>query len=225
MKKTGLFILILFLATIAHSQNFSEGIITYNISITGKDAAMVKGMMPNEYLFYLKDEMVRLHINGGMMGTMFGVIIVDPETKISYILQEEEKKALKIKSENNDENSKESKNVVENMKTTEIIAGYKCTKYKMTTNLEGKEIVTFYWVSKDFNVKISDVKNTPGVSQFAIEGLEGFPLKVQTSINEQGTSFDFILEVVKIEKKKLKDSMFKVPSDFTIEDFDFSSFK
>ncbi len=159
------------------------------------------------------------------MGTMFGVIIVDPETKISYILQEEEKKALKIKSEDNTEDSKESKNVVENMKITETIVGYKCAKYKMTTNLEGKEIVTFYWVSKDFNVKMSDVKNTPGVSQFAIEGLEGFPLKVQTSINEQGTSFDFILEVVKIEKKKLKDSMFKVPSDFTIEDFDFSSFK
>ncbi len=93
----------------------------------------------------------------------------------------------------------------------ETIAGYKCEHVLITSTTPTGPSTTDACISKElgrFNNPMSGMGAKAPAWQKSIE-LEGFPLKVNTA--EGGTA----LEVIKIEKKRLANSLFTIPENYT----------
>lgn len=93
----------------------------------------------------------------------------------------------------------------------ETIAGYKCEHVIITSTTPAGPSTTDACISKElgsFSNPMSGMGAKAPAWQKSIE-LEGFPLKVNTA--DGGTA----LEVTKIEKKRLANSLFTIPENYT----------
>ena len=84
---------------------------------------------------------------------------------------------------------------------------------------EKGEMVQYLWATK--KIKFDPPKSNDNVSpSIFIKGIEGTPLRIETEVKQSGMSFTMIMEAEKVEKKKFDKSLFEVPSDYTVKDFD-----
>lgn len=207
MKKTILAIIGLLAGTAIISAQSFEGTIEFRKK-TQTDTV--------NYVYHIKGDHVRLDEIGNRSGNVEGSFIIDLQTKQMLSLSHARKKYIEQGSGlpakmNGKADVKETGN-------SKTLHGSKCKEY-VVTNSEEKVKVT-YWMAEghyDFFFKLLQVLNRKDKSAVYIQELKGvdgmFPfLSVQQNL-ETGKD-EVIMEVTGVEKKKVDDSMFKVPSDY-----------
>ena len=212
MKRLLLVVALLFSYFTSYGQYF-EGVITFDVKLSGDMAEQFKPMMPNTYIWKFKDGKFVMEMNGGMMAALMGNKIVYTGEKV-YFINDAQKTAYEAKDEDK-ENTPEPEIKVTDLGKYETIAGYKCKKYKVTVTSERGTQTTWLWATD--KIKIKPPKN-PKVGQgFIFKGVEGFPLKTMTEMSEVGVVVTTIAKSV--EKKSLPDSEFEVPNGYSVKPF------
>lgn len=191
------------------SQKAFEGIITYQVSITGEGAEGMQAFMPTEFKYFLKNRSVKLVMSGGF-SSMLGEYIIDGDKGISYLIKPEEKTYSIL---NEDSQSKSVSNS-EFMNETVTIAGYECKKYEsVTTDANGEKTTSYVWSTDKITIKPPKNKVLDSNVQLLFGSIEkGFPLKVVTS----NLGFVLTLTASSVENKKLSKKEFQVPKGFTL---------
>jgi hypothetical protein len=223
MKKNILFILVLFLAVnLSFSQNF-EGSIKFKMSYEGEGVDAMSAYLPQHYIMDVKDNNIRMKIEGGMMESMMGDMLVTSDMN-TYIIKHDEQVAYVMTKDEVEEQVAEFDSTsyeVIDLKETEKILKYKCKKYKVVSNIAGVRSEQIVWVTDKLQVKFQASESTPA-SQFSLEkyGIKGMTLKTIAEINQAGMEITMTMEAVELEEKKFDENYFKVPEDYEIKSFD-----
>ncbi|MCB9230417.1 MAG: DUF4412 domain-containing protein [Bacteroidia bacterium] len=215
--------LLLFAAS-TQAQNKFEGKVVFETKYMGEGVDQFAAFMPSGMTYYFKGSDLRLEMNGGMAAAMMGAILVKGDEGVSYMLKESEMVAYKIKKEDGeDDEEMEAKPTITKEDEVITIQGHKCQKYKVVMVTEGNEVTQYLWVAEDIKVKkpkgAKDTGNT-----ILIEGIDGLPLKKMTTMDMMGMSFTSVETCVKLDTGKQDKSLFEVPSNYKVEDFDPSMF-
>ncbi|KAB1064376.1 DUF4412 domain-containing protein [Salibacter halophilus] len=190
MKNIVLSLFAIFFTGVAISQTF-EGVIEFKIEAPGESES-VQSMMPKKSVSYIKGKMVRTVITSPMAGEM--VTIVDGEKGKTYQLLDimGSKKCIVVNTEENNQDYQ-----INYLDETKEIVGYECKKVEIIHD----ENVAIAWVTDKIK---ANTQNQLG------KKLKGFPLSYEMS--NQG--MEMILTAVKVEKKKIDDDNFVVPSEY-----------
>jgi hypothetical protein len=214
---------VLLLNVTLNAQSFFEGIITYKIDYSGESIEAMKAMMPNSYVFQFKDNNQIFKTEGGLMAGMTGDILSIGDKGLSYMIKHSEKTAYKLDAgKSKDEISPEMKPRVTKMDGKEKIGNYTCDKYEVVIkSKEGLDLNQTMWVSKDLNIKKPEKINASSTSgAFFLQEIDGFPVKIQQNIDMMGIKFTQTMTIDKVETKSLDATLFSVPKDYKIKDFD-----
>jgi Domain of unknown function (DUF4412) len=220
MKKIFLSLLSFGIISISsYSQSF-EGQISYKIEVKGENAGMMAMMMPNSVDIFMlgKDALVRM--NGGMAPT--GDIITKGAEDMTYMVMHNKKTVYKMDPKKEDKS--EAKPTV-TVQGTETVNGYKCTKYLVKfAKTADKDFYQYMWCTTD--LKIAKPQSSSKSSQFFLEEVEGFPVKMDQyiTVTAQGMTMTINQEMVldKISETKPDASLFQIPKKYKVEDFEAS---
>lgn len=166
------------------------------------------------YIYYVKGDKVRIDEIGSATGKIEGTFLVDLKSQKMTSLSHERK--IYMDKEKNASPVVNGQVAVEKTKNAKTVHEYKCTEYIAKNATENTEVS--YWVAPgkfDFFPKLLNVLNRK--DKFAtyyqkLTGVEGmFPF---VAIEKSGGVEKGRLEVTKIEKKVLNDSMFNIPADY-----------
>lgn len=214
------------------SQNRFEGIIQYQISNSGKKQVNI----PRETTYYLKDQNLMLRVFTETGDELVRILLIG-DNRMMYMIDDIQKSAVKLQFMDENENEpgvipeqykeayQEAMNNQKNKKqqlqptmevtgASENIAGYRCKKYRIAYKDWQQNSETFIWLSEDIHFDLPDNLMTGNNPIFQFLGTAGFPLKLtMTSGNE-------LMEMVatKVERKRLNNELFTIPSDYTISD-------
>jgi|AntAceMinimDraft_17_1070374.scaffolds.fasta_scaffold04229_3 GLPGLI family protein len=188
------------------SKKSFKGIITYNITYKGDIDPATLAQQPKEVTIKILGNKQKMEI---ISGPAVITTIRDGDKKHSIVLVDimGQKYAVKLEQKDIEEELEENpKPTINYLDETKTIAGYTCKKAEVITKEEDTEeeskLVVYY--SEDIGVS-ADINYG---SQF--NGLKGFPLEYVTTSNDMEITFS----AGKIEKKKIKDTEFLIPSDF-----------
>lgn len=219
MKRVIVLIAIVFVTATLYAQKPFSGKIEFAISMTGEGADQLAAFMPNSYQYFIDGSNVLFRMEGGLTAAMMGDVVINNNTGESYMLKHGEKTAYKI---GDDEDGED---IVKDIKVTKMdekieIQGYKCQKYKVTA---ADGVTQYVWTTTEINIKKprSKVNSQIGGGNLFMEGLEGFPLKMMTSV--PGTGMTMVMTADKISAEKPDKNMFIIPDSYEIKDFDPSS--
>jgi hypothetical protein len=214
MKKIISFLVVAVAFTTNTFAQISEGKVKYSIEFSSSDPAvqaqlsMLKG---STLTMIFSPEFNRTEGNMGMF--MQSTSIVDLKSKETLMLMSGMmgKKAIKVTPEDlaavKEDDSEEDNTEIEKTNDTKKIAGFKCTKYILTTE-EGD--VMNYWVT-------DELKGSKAGVQYLNDKIEGFPLEFEFSTNGMVMTFS-ATEVVKNLKGENKKTLFsmEIPEGFEI---------
>ncbi|NJM26604.1 MAG: DUF4412 domain-containing protein [Bacteroidia bacterium] len=110
------------------------------------------------------------------------------------------------------------KNTFEVQKTSETttIAGYKCTKFYLTSKdpqlAAGKEMKQVLWVTTELNLDARFLKQASkgGNANWFYDQVEGIPMRIEVSI-PQG---NITMEATEVTKGKVSDAEFEIPAGY-----------
>lgn len=200
MKKIFSLLTVLLITACSFAQ-INEGKVKYNLEFNSPDPAMQAqfAMLKGSTMqMYFSPEFNRVEMNMGMF--VQSATIVDIKGKQSVMTMDGMmgKKATKMSTENTET---EETPDVEVEKTTESkkVAGYKCTKYIITT--EDGSVVNM-WVTNEL------VSSKEGM-QFVDDKIQGFPLEFEVAAEGMTMVFSAI-EVEKGLKKYNKKDIFNM---------------
>lgn len=218
--------LILFAAN-SQAQKKFEGKIKFETKYMGEGADQMAAFAPTGTTYYFRGSDLRLEMEGGMAAAMMGAILVKGDEEQAYMLKDSEKKALRMKSDEDDEEEEEEDEdevKPEITKEDEVITiqGHKCQKYKVVMTMDENEVTQYLWVTKDIKISRPKGAKNNGNGMF-VDGIDGFPLKKMTTMDMMGMSITTIETAVEIDDSKPTKSLFEIPSDYEVEDFDPSS--
>ncbi|MFC2113783.1 DUF4412 domain-containing protein [Bacteroidota bacterium] len=198
-----------------------EGSVTYTMEFEGDFVALMETYMPESYLFSYKDGNTLIQINGGLLETLMGRILVNGSSGESFLLKAEEKRAYRFSGTSNPEEIDENQSGPRIIETdeTETILGFKCNLYKMIFNEGGNELIQYVWATKEIDIKINGIENTGLPGTFSFLGLDAYPLKIKAKIQEGGFDFMIILTATSIHPDKMNSGDFRIPDDYEILDF------
>lgn len=197
-----------------------EGSISYELTYMGEMADQLAGMLPNKKIVKFLGTDMLTRQEGGLMGSMMGEILVKGNEKTAYMVKASEQTAYKMGSQ--DETTTEEKPDMKVTKEDEVIKilGYDCQKYKIETTTEGGTIVMYQWVTPSIKPSVPKDAANGGSNMIVSDQIDGFPLKTMTSIDMGGMKMNVIEVATEVKKEKLDASMFSIPSNYTIKDFD-----
>lgn len=207
------------LATVSLAQNF-EGKISYKISVKGENAALLSMMMPKSTDLFISGDNSLFRTNGGMAPSA-DVLTLGGKT---YMVMHKKKTAYLL-----DNKEKPTKETLDSLKPTvksegtETVNGYSCTKYLVKFPKSDKgELYQYMWCTTD--IKVTPPKAKGSSAQYFVEGIEGFPVKIDQFITAsmQGTTMTINQEMTLdgISEAKPDATLFQIPSKYKIEDFD-----
>jgi hypothetical protein len=215
MKRTVLSLFVALLcAGFATAQSGFEGVITYQIKVTGENADQMAAFMPTSYEYKVSGSNLKFKMVGGMTAAIMGDIVINGKTNEVYMVKANEKTAY-LFPENDAEDADTPKPKIEKQNETSEIVGYTCQKYKVTTRGEdGADMVQYMWITDQIKIsKPADRKNSGGIF---VEGMDGFPLKIQS----ETMGMNMVMTVSEVNKKAIPASEFQIPSDYEVKDFD-----
>ncbi|MCZ2355937.1 MAG: DUF4412 domain-containing protein [Bacteroidia bacterium] len=221
MKKNIQFVfaLVLLLSNYAFAQKTFQGTVTFDVKITGENVNMYAGMMPNKYIFKLRNSgEMRMRMEGGMMANMFGDVMVD-KTGTVYLVNDQKKSAQKVLNKADQKQKELPDSAVKTIKLNEVItiAGKKCQKYKVEVNNGSKTPeVEWMWVCEDIQLANNDKKDAFMMPKLGRKGINGFPLKIMTT--KEGMTVT--MTALSIVEENLNDAEFKVPENYKVSEFD-----
>ncbi|MEX0811154.1 MAG: DUF4412 domain-containing protein [Chitinophagales bacterium] len=200
-----------------------EGNITFGIDLEGTGTDILKAMLPNSYVYVLKEDQMIFRMEGGMAGGMLGEVMINANDGHHYVVKHKEQTAYKI----DPESMKEGKSTPTDAEITALdeyqdIVGYKCRKYKVTVTQDGKKMDQFLWATTDIKIKGQDDINPELSGNIFYEGVKGFPLKMETTIDKMGMSFKMIMTANSVQKQQIESGIFTLPASYKIEPFDAS---
>jgi hypothetical protein len=172
------------------------------------------GPVTSKYVYYVKNEKVRVE-ELGEDGNIQGIMLVNTVKNSVVALSPERKMFIEVPNAkpNNDSNLK-----IDKTKNTKNIKGYDCNEWKVTCSEDGREVS--YWVAKDnFNFFIPLLKTLNRKDKIALyfieipENIGVFPL-VGYEKKTNGVELSR-LEVNKVNKAVLKETMFEIPAGFS----------
>lgn len=217
MKKT-MTIILLFLAIITYGQKEFEGTIVFKTSVEGQDASKLQTMMPETYTFQIKNLDMKIVLQGGYLSLLMGPIIV--KNGKTYMLKDDKKTAYRMPENAQKPDKPKSIVKVTKLPGTETILGYICSKYKVDeSDDKGKKAVTYVWSTKAINVENFKKNQSTIDMQMIYEGIEGFPLKVVSDVQQQTANYKITMQVTKVVSEVLNNSVFQIPPEYKIEDF------
>jgi len=215
--------LLLSVGSRAQSMKNFEGTILFSFEMSGggPEIEMAKSLMPTGYVFKIKGENSRMSIQGGMMAAMMGDVVVNASKDQTYMLNDANKSAMLMPKDESKMADEASKYDVQKGADLRKIAGFDCQHYIVKTK-EG-ELVAEYWVTDEIGIKAAKGKASKSspIGQGSSFGISGFPLRVQ--MNQMGMLVT--MEAKEVKKEKLSASLFEVPKDYTISDFNPAMFQ
>ncbi|MBA4303271.1 MAG: hypothetical protein C0424_03490 [Sphingobacteriaceae bacterium] len=225
MKKTLFAWTLVFLTSLAFAQskkNF-EGTILFSFEVSGggQEMEMAKAFMPTGYVFKIKGENSRMSIQGGMMAAMMGDVVVNAAKDQVYMVNDANKSAMLMPKEEGKAADEAGKYDVQKGADKRSIAGFSCEHYVVKSK-EG-ELLAEYWVTDEIAIKAPKGKSSASspIGQSGSYGISGFPLRVQMS--QMGMLIT--MEAKEVKKEKLANSLFEVPKDYTLSDFNPAMFQ
>lgn len=200
-----------------------EGNITFGIDLEGTGTELLKAMLPNNYVYVLKGDQMIFKMQGGMAGGMIGEIVINANDGNHYMVKHNEETAYKIDPESVNENS----NTPTDAKVTPLdeyldIQGYKCRKYKITVSQNGTETNQYLWATPDIKLKGQENVKSELSGNIFYKGVQGFPLKVETTIDKMGMSFKMIMTANSINQTTIDSGLFTLPESYKVKPFDAS---
>ncbi len=183
------------------------GSIKYSITYEDLDP-QYKGQVPTEMITYVnKDGKVRadqispMYTMSAISLTDGGAIILFDVMGQKLAMQQTKEDIEKAKSEAKESGDlKDSEPVVEKTDETKTIAGYKCTKYNVTTDGETMEV----FVTEDIPMPDNYYENSQ------VKGVKGVPM--QYTMTSQGMNMTMTAKEVK--KGGVNSSMFMITDDY-----------
>ena len=175
--------------------------------------SMIDNMMPKAMYIKIKNGSTLLTMKGGMATNMIGDILTLKGKPESYSIKRDKKTYTVIPQSK----AKKEESTLTVTKTTETmkILGYNCTKY-IISNTKSKtaesQIVFATTQIKDIDFKsFTNLKvgNSDKYSS-AMKQIEGVPLRMEIKT----TDMNMNMECSQIEKKKMNDADFMIPSDY-----------
>ena len=200
------------------SQKVFEGTITYKIDLEGDFVSLMESYMPDSYDFSFKDNKTLLLINGGLLESIMGRILIDQGK--SYIINDAERTVYGLSATNNPDeidSTRQGPKITE-LDESENILGFNCKKYKMLFNEGGNEYTQYVWATKDIQVRFDGFSHGEVPGTFSFIGLDAFPLKIQSKISEAGFAFTMLLTATDINRTKLDQNDFILPVDYDKKD-------
>lgn len=220
MKKIVLFVFVALTAT-AFAQKSFEGVIKYDIQIDGDNADVLKGFLPNSYVFYISNNDLRVKINGGLMANYMNDMLYISEKETTYSLNADQKTAYRFtdKTQDTADSIMEiSEKEVTKTNETETILNYECTKYKVAQTVNGTEVVEYVWITD----KIKTVKNnldSPAMQNIGIKGVDGTALKSCSTVQQNDIKFNMTIIAVSVDEKPLEKTLFQLPDEYEVKEF------
>lgn len=201
----------------SYAQSF-EGQISYKIEVKGENAALMAMMMPNSMDMFMLGKNSLLRMNGGMAPT--GDIITKGEENKTYMVMHNKKTVYTFDPEK--EKSTVEKPTVE-VKGTEVVKGYTCTKYLVKfPKTDKSDIYQYMWCTTDIN--FTPPQTAGKSSQFFLTEIKGFPVKIDQylTITAQGQTMTINQELLldKISETKPDAGLFEIPKKYKVEPFD-----
>ena len=218
MKNVFVLIMLAFLAMgQTCSQKDFEGSLTYELDLEGDFMGLMEAYMPDSYVFSFKEGKTLLRINGGLLESIMGKILIESEK--SYIINDAEKSVYELSGTDNPEeiDADQQGAIITELNETETILGFECKKYEMLFNKGGNEYIQYVWATKEIGNRLNGLNESGVPGKFNFMGLDAFPLKIQSKISEGGISFSLLLTAVKIEKAKLDAKDFVIPDDYDVK--------
>lgn len=180
-----------------------EGIIEYDLKPVNENHPLA-GFAPTSAVFKFKQDKFIMEMSiMGMFNTMF---IADPNKKtLTQMVKFLDLKQACIENEKDiiEENAN-YKLTIEETKETKMIAGYKCTKVKVTMVSDPQTVFEAYY-TKDISVE-----NVNSLSPYsAVKGM-----LMQYRLQKMGLELEFTAKSVK--KAEIPDANFEIPAYFKI---------
>ncbi len=207
MKK--IFSLLAFAAsTSIFAQNSFQGKVVFEMIYSGTEFdANTIAMMPKETVIYIKSEKVRSEISIGGMGT--SVSIVDNKTKTATTLMDlmGQKIAFKANAEDVEGIQKKSTSEprVTQLDETKLIAGYKCKKAEIETEVNNEKLKIYVYYTNE----ITNGPNNWSSPQY--KGIDGFLMEYEIAM--QGIKMRMLVKSV--SKEGVDDSKFTISAGYT----------
>lgn len=202
------------------AQDF-EGTLKYSIAMSGGGIEAQKAMLPTGYTFVIKGNNSKFITEGGMVSSMIGDVIYRGDEKTTYLVNNTTRTANKLEKTDSKEDKKSDLKVTKESGTAKIL-GYDCQKYKVVSKdpESGSEQIIYLWASKDLKLSASNKSESPvgGIGQFMFEGVDGFPLKMETITKIQGSEIKTIMTATKIDLSKVSESEVSIPKGYRIEE-------
>ena len=214
------FIVILLLSFIelnVLAQKPFQGIIRYEMAISGTQAEHMKGMMGGgKHVWMYKGENTRQEQE--MMGMKI-TNITDSKNGLMYVLKNDAKVAYKMDRNKAKPKADEGKEPpVEKLDEVLEIQGYKCQKYKIIAQSSMGEQQIYVWATKELKMPSTKDTSLPKDEGLHFKGIDGMPLK--SVMDMMNGAIKITLTAVEVKVEKLDDELFKIPKDYKIEDFD-----
>ncbi len=212
-------VLFLLLNTSVQAQNkrVFEGNIRFNFEVegAGEELEQAKVFMPTGYIFNIKGESMRMSMLGGLAAAMGGDLIVNAKKKEQYMLMSATKTAMRIPMDEPETSGADQPGfTVTEGGDERVIQGYKCFHYVVV--IPGRPESTIeMWLTEEIKLKMPRKNNSSLLMQAGKYGLNGFPLRMVVS--QQGMLVR--MEAVEIVKVDLPDSLFEIPKEYTVTDF------
>lgn len=195
-----LIVLSAFFFTLQIAAQQFEGEITFSINYIEVPAELqgMESMLPTAMNYFFSGDNMAIKQN-----TAFGTqtIVMNNAANTGYVLMDMmgQKIALKV----DDSQTEEETSGPEFTKTSETkeIAGYNCTKYLVKTDEIGD---TEVWTTNELKANMG--------SKNPMKNVEGFPLEYVSE--KEGMTMR--LTATNVTKKELDNSMFDIPTDFTV---------
>lgn len=220
MKKLlSTFLLILAFGSSVYAQNGFEGQITFNVKLMGEGADQMAAFMPSAYNYVFKGGDLKFWMEGGMTAAMMGEIVVLGGEGKAYMVKHDEKTAYLMPGSEDDDAGNDQDIEVEKLDSTKKILGYSCRKFKITQKAEGGEdAVQYFWTTPDIRFDRNSSTDQHAGGMF-VEGVEGFPLMVISTMDMGGNKMTSVMTVTKIDERSVSADEVSVPGDYEVQDF------
>jgi len=215
MKNIFALAIALLLTTGAFAQKGFEGSLVYNISVKGEGSEQMKAFMPSKMeVMTAKDGSSRVKMDGMMPQD---IVTIKGQ---SYMLKSTEKVAYKMPAKAKAGEKKEGDPKVTVTKTDETlkIVGYDCQKYSLDVEVKGPDggtqsIPMTVWTTE--KIKISDDAKGDMFQGIGAK-VPGMVMKMKMGMGP--VEMEFLVSEVKQVKQEA--TLFKLPTDYAVKDFD-----
>lgn len=221
MKIAVLFVLILSTSFGIFAQQPFEGKVTYEYEYEGEGIDQYSMFLQTGTVYYFKGKDVRFEMIGGM-SAMMGATLMDGDEGKIYLINELQKKAFIMDEDTSATRSTDAANniTVTDENTEEKILDYNCRKYKVQDKADGS--IVYVWLTTELDFVNPEEFGGASAGLF-FPGVSGVMLKMQSEMDMgDGNVFTATQIVKEITAGTQESSLFSVPADYTIEEFDAS---